>query len=97
MSSEIVGRGRLIYSLHGAEMEPALRQRIERRLLDGLQCEDGGIRLNSIMALKEARLKSALPLLQKRAEALEIESAARRRLGELKFVRESIRALESIP
>lgn len=87
----------LIYSLHGAEMEPALRQRIERRLLDGLQSEDDGVRLNSIMAVKEARLKSALPLLQKRAEALERESAAGRRLGELKFVRESIRALESIP
>lgn len=86
-----MGRG------NSAEMEPALRQRIERRLLDGLQSEDDDIRLNSITAVKEARLKSALPLLQKRAEALEVESVAGRRLGELKFVRESITALESMP
>ncbi len=87
----------LIYSLHSAEMEPALRERIERRLLDGLHSDDVGTRLNSIVAVKEAKLKSALPLLQKRAEALEIESAAGRRVGELKFVLESIRTLESLP
>lgn len=87
----------LIYSLHSAEMEPALRQRIERRLLEGLQSQDDGSRLNSIMAVKEAKLKSALPLLQKRAEALEIERAAGRRAGELKFVLDSIQALERLP
>jgi hypothetical protein len=87
----------LIYGIHSTEMEPTLRQRIERRLLDGLQSEDEGTRLNSILAVKEARLKSALPILLEKVEALKNESAAGRRVGELKFVLESIKALESLP
>ncbi len=87
-----------IYGLHKSEMDPQLRQKVERRLVESLESNDLATRLNALEGVSMAGLKAALPSLRQWAERM---SAARpgNEPGsyELREVRKAIAVLEKLP